>query len=345
VSAAPPLRLDTAACDKCGRCAPSCPAKALRIGPGYILVDWELCTGCGRCAEVCDSGAIRLRGAAANEGARVVPIESAHVKKTKGAKATGARTKGAGAGSAKTGAAASSGVARKAGRAAPISGPVTWTLPEAALVLVVAFALLVGIQALPGGLAGAPVWAGVTLLVYDVALGALLWFLARRNGATMFAAFRLDVRPEAGNALLGLVVAFGCWLFSIAYRAAALFFGITPPASAGVDLARTFGPGALGLVLTVLVVALAGPLLEEVLLRGVVLGAVARKLGPWPAIVGCALAFALLHASLWSLLPLTVLGVGLGWLAVRSRSLWPAVIAHVLYNAVLVAAAFYSVAR
>jgi membrane protease YdiL (CAAX protease family) len=308
-------------------------------------VDWERCTGCGTCAEVCDRGAITLRDAETREDARVVPIESVRGKKAKGVKATRARTKKAGAKGAKAAGAGSPGATRGAGRAAETAGPVAWTLPEAALVLVVAFALLVGIQALPGGLAGAPVWAGVTLLLYDVALGALLWFLAKRNGATLRAAFRLDVRPEVRNALLGVAVAVGCWLFSIAYRAAALFFGITPPASSGVDLARTFGPGALGLVLTVLVVALAGPLLEEVLLRGVVLGAVARRLGPWPAIVGCALAFALLHASLWSLLPLTVLGVGLGWLAVRSRSLWPAVIAHVLYNGVLVAAAFFAAAR
>lgn len=355
MSPAPPLRLDTAACDRCGRCAPACPEKALRVGPGYIFVDWERCTGCGRCAEVCDRGAIRLRGAAANEGAQVVPIESARGKMaagagttgagTKGTRAKGARAKGAASTASKVDGATSTGVAGDSGRAGLLSGPVAWTLPEATLVLVVAFALLVGIQALPGGLAGAPVWAGVTLFVYDAALGVLLWFLTRRNGATLFAAFRLDVRPEVGNALLGVMVAFGCWLFSIAYRAGALFFGVTPPASEGVDLARTFGPGTLGLVLTVIVVALAGPLLEEVLLRGVVLGAVARKLGAWPAIVGCALAFALLHVSLWSLLPLTVLGVGLGWLAVRSRSLWPAVLAHVLYNAVLVTAAFYAAAR
>jgi membrane protease YdiL (CAAX protease family) len=209
-------------------------------------------------------------------------------------------------------------------------------------VLVVAFALLIGVQALPGGLASAPVWAGVTLLFYDAALGALLYFLARRRGLTQLAAFRLDTVPEWRNALLALAVALGCWLFSLAYRAIALGLGATSPVSDGVDLTRVFGSGAAGVVATVAVVAVLGPVLEEVLLRGVVLGAVSRRVGTWPAIVGCALAFALLHASLWSLLPLTVLGVGLGWLATRGRSLWPAVAAHVLYNAVLVAAAFYA---
>ena len=88
--------------------------------------------------------------------------------------------------------------------------------------------------------------------------------------------------------------------------------------------------------------SLLGPLLEEVLLRGVVLGSIARLTGAWPAIIICAAAFAALHASLWSMIPLTMLGVGLGWLAVRSRSLWPAIAAHVLYNLVFVAAAFYA---
>jgi membrane protease YdiL (CAAX protease family) len=316
-------------------------------------VDWEKCTGCGKCVDACDRGAILPRAAAPVERARVVPIEAARDKKAKASKVKAGAGKGSRAKAATSKGAASSraaGAGSVAARTAGLSGPVAWALPEAVLVLVVAFALLVGIQALPQAARGflaplAPVWGGVTLFVYDAALAALLWFLARRNGATLLAAFRLDVSPEIGNALLAVAVAFGCWLFSIGYRAGALFFGVTPPASAGVDLASTFGSGTLGLVLTVLVVALAGPLLEEMLLRGVVLGAVARKLGAWPAIVGCALAFALLHASLWSLLPLTVLGIGLGWLAVRSRSLWPAVLAHVLYNAVLVAAAFYAAAR
>jgi membrane protease YdiL (CAAX protease family) len=297
------------------------------VGPGYIFVDWEKCTECGKCASVCDRGAITVRGAA--PAAAAVASRAAAPAPVPGKKA-----------------------GKKAAGAAPASAPkrafgvpdtvVAWTLPEAVLVLVVAFALLVGAQALPGGLAGAPVWAGVTLLVYDAVLAGLLYFLARRRGAGLLAAFRLDGLPEVRTTLLALVVAFGCWLFSVTYSAIARGMGLTPPASDGVGLTAVFGPGVVGMVLTIVVVALVGPLLEELLLRGVVLGAVSARIGVWPAIAACALAFALLHASLWSLLPLTVLGVGLGWLAVRSRSLWPAVLAHVLYNAVLVAAAFYS---
>lgn len=339
MSTATPLRLDTAACDRCGRCVPLCKPNALRVGPGYIFVDWEKCTTCRACVDACDRGAITVRSAPAGSKLPARPVAPAPEKRPW--LSWPAR---AGKHAAPPLDATQPVAPAVTPYAAPEAPTSAWTLPEAALVLVVAFALLLGAQALPGGLASAPVWAGVTLVVYDTALAVLLWFLAHRRSLSLPAAFRLDVAPELANAALALGVAFGCWLFSVVYRAVALGFGARPPVADGVDLGRMFGSGVAGTVLTFAVIAIAGPLLEELLLRGVVLGAVSAKVGKWPAIVGCALAFALLHASLWSLLPLTVLGIGLGWLAVRSRSLWPAVVAHVLYNAVLVAAAFYAMA-
>jgi uncharacterized protein len=309
---ATPLKLDTTVCDRCGRCVPVCKPKALRIGPGYIYVDWERCDSCGRCADVCDAGAISVR----REGGSAVVALPTKAKPP----APGAVT-----------------------AAAPAAAG--WTLPEGGLALVAAFALLVGVQALVARIAGTAVWSGLALLAYDAVLGALLWYLARRHGQAPLAAFRLDVWPEWTSALLSLPVAVGCWLFSVTYRAAAIAIGFVPPASEGVDLTGLFGAGILGIVLTAVVVAVVGPALEEVLLRGVVMGAARRRVGMWPAIVLSAAAFALLHASLWSALPLAVLGIGLGWLAARGRSLWPAIAAHVLYNGVLVAAAFLHAAR
>jgi membrane protease YdiL (CAAX protease family) len=180
-------------------------------------------------------------------------------------------------------------------------------------------------------------------VVYDAAIVLLLWYLARRRSVGLAAALRLDVRPEWGSLALAPAVGLFCWLFAVTYGAVARQIGFQPPASA--DLSAAFGPGAIGAVLTVAVVALLSPVIEEAMLRGVILGAVRPRIGVWPAIVLSAIAFALLHASLWSLLPLAVLGVGLGWLAARSRSLWPAVVAHVVYNAVLVTFALLAVAR
>lgn len=328
MSSKTPLRLDTVACDRCGRCASVCKPKALRIGPGYIYVDWDRCDACGKCADVCDRGAIALRGPAAT----AAPVSLATAQ---GAPKAVAKPKKS---------VASTSAAAQGANPAGGSGAM-WTLPEAAVVLAVAFALLVGAQALPAGVMSAPAGGGLALLAYDALLAALLAYLARRHGAGVLTALRLDVVPDWRSAALALPVAVGCWLFSVTYRAIALALGLTPPVSERTDLATLFGPGAAGIVLTVAVVAVLGPLLEEALVRGVVLTALRRRLGDWPAVLGGALAFAFLHASVWSLLPLTVLGAGLGWLAIRSRSLWPAVAAHVLYNGVFVGAAFYAAAH
>jgi membrane protease YdiL (CAAX protease family) len=303
---------------------PPCKARALKVGPGYILVDWASCDGCGRCAEACDRGAILLKS---GEVARTAPMPAT---KPAGAVRT---PKGAKPGSP---VAPSSPPKPESGSAAP-----EWSVPEGALALMCAFALYVGAQAVPGSVAHAPVLSGVTLLAYDAALACLVWFLARRRGVGLFAAFRLDVPPEWSSLGLAAALAVGCWLVSVGYRAGAPLLGLQPPVTEGPGLAALFGSGALGVVLTLLVVAVLGPVLEEALLRGAVLGALRRRFGVWPAIVVSAASFSLLHASIWSLLPLSVLGVALGWLAVRSRSLWPAVAAHVLYNLVFVGAALY----
>jgi membrane protease YdiL (CAAX protease family) len=293
---------------------PACKPRALKVGSGYILVDWDACDGCGRCSEACDRGAITLKSAGpgkpAAKGIDPAPKSIASVQATKVP-------------------------------AAGIGVGTGWSMAEGVLALVCALALYVAVQAVPGGFAHAPVWSGLTLLGYDVAVAALLYVLARRRGVGVLAAFRLDVAPEWSSMGLAVAVAAGCWLVSVGYRVAASAVGFQPPQADGPDLVTLFGSGVAGVVITLLVVAVAGPVLEEALLRGTVLQALRSRLGVWPAVAASSVAYALLHASAWSFLPLVVLGAALGWLATRSRSLWPAVTAHLLYNLVLVGAALY----
>lgn len=327
------LRIDSASCDRCGACVDICEPRALRIGPGYVAVDWERCDGCAKCVAVCDAGAIASKSA--TPGAVPQPMAQAARKAAGSGSGTGKPTPAPGAGP----------VARSGVRRSPGEPPGTaWSLSEAALVLVVAFALLVGAQSFVSVAAGAP-WTGMALLAYDAVLLGLLWFLARRNGSDPSQAYRIDSLPEWWSIPLAIGVAVACWLFSVTYRVVVLAAGLQPARTEGADLSHLFGAGPFGAFLTFAAVAVLGPVLEELLLRGVVLGAVRLRFGMWAAIAVSALAFAALHASLWSLLPLTVLGVGLGWLAVKSRSLWPAIVAHVIYNAVLVGAALYTAAR
>lgn len=83
---------------------------------------------------------------------------------------------------------------------------------------------------------------------------------------------------------------------------------------------------------------LGAPVLEELLFRGLLLRALARRWGPGPGVVGSALLFGLLHSmDPQAVPPLVVLGLMLGWLRVRSGSLWPGVLLHAANNAAALA--------
>ena len=96
-----------------------------------------------------------------------------------------------------------------------------------------------------------------------------------------------------------------------------------------------------------LVVASIGPLVEELLFRGVLLSALLRRLRTAWAVLASAALFALVHLPdlhwLWYALPnLALLGVVLAWLRLRSGSLWPSVIAHASNNLLAMVALFAS---
>lgn len=77
---------------------------------------------------------------------------------------------------------------------------------------------------------------------------------------------------------------------------------------------------------------LGAPLSEEPLFRGLILGGFILRYGAPKAIAYSALMFALVHLNPWQF-PIGLLaGLLLGWLTVRTGSLWPAVFAHVLNN-------------
>ena len=88
-------------------------------------------------------------------------------------------------------------------------------------------------------------------------------------------------------------------------------------------------PALLLLAGTALVLA---PLFEETLFRGVLLPVLARRWGAGLGVLVSALCFALAHLSLGELLPLFVLGLGLGWLRLRSGRLGASVVMHSLWN-------------
>ena len=80
---------------------------------------------------------------------------------------------------------------------------------------------------------------------------------------------------------------------------------------------------------------LIAPLVEELLFRGFLLPPLVRRLGAAGGVGISAVLFGLMHLSdPQAVPPLIVLGAVLGWLRLRSGSLWPALLLHVCNNSV-----------
>ena len=76
-----------------------------------------------------------------------------------------------------------------------------------------------------------------------------------------------------------------------------------------------------------------GPLEEEIIFRGVLLGGLLRmRCRPWLAILISALAFGAMHGYGLKMLGCTGFGILCGWLYWRTRSLLPSIAAHIINN-------------
>jgi sodium transport system permease protein len=75
---------------------------------------------------------------------------------------------------------------------------------------------------------------------------------------------------------------------------------------------------------------------EELAFRGLILSGLRRRFQPWMAIVLSSFLFALYHFNVFQFLPAFVLGMVLGLLAVRSGSVLPGMLFHLLHNGMLI---------
>lgn len=82
--------------------------------------------------------------------------------------------------------------------------------------------------------------------------------------------------------------------------------------------------------------ALITPFLEELLHRGVVYGRLRRMMGMWPAVMVSALIFAGLHFNIVQFVYAFLLGIVFALFVEKTGRLYPAVIAHIVANAIAV---------
>ena len=171
--------------------------------------------------------------------------------------------------------------------------------------------------------------AGSIALV--LANGALLTLILHHKQMGYGALFHAS--PSSVRATLGLLLA------PVALLVPALVLANT---TLGALLARLFPPTRYQLemfaqltapdLMQIITVCLLAPFLEEMLFRGVMLRSFLRQYTRKQALLGSALLFGAAHMNLYQFAGGVLIGLVLGWLYDRSRSLWPCIALHALYN-------------
>lgn len=84
--------------------------------------------------------------------------------------------------------------------------------------------------------------------------------------------------------------------------------------------------------LSFILISLIGPVMEELLMRGIILDGLLNQLKPKQAILFSAILFGLIHLNPWQFIPAFAIGLVLGWIYWQTKSLWPCIFIHVLNN-------------
>ncbi len=176
--------------------------------------------------------------------------------------------------------------------------------------------------------------SGLVLLLTGL-LGLFPYMAAVYTRVRPLTAFALH-KPRVAGLLAALC--FGCstWLLTAAWLSfQAGWMPIPPEAEVGhAQIQQMISAAPLWLVLVAL--AFTPGFVEELFFRGYVLQGLRGSLGKWAALLITAFAFAMFHHSVYRLIVTGALGLLFGLLVLRGGSIWPAVIAHMMHNAMLI---------
>lgn len=177
----------------------------------------------------------------------------------------------------------------------------------------------------------------------EIPFGVSIRALTLGNAAAIFLLALLAWRQPSARLPLGLnpsparapfLTAFAAYLMTLpligllAYLSQAVLGDAVQPLLRSIGSAENELSPATWLSFCVLI-----PFAEELLFRGALFGGLRSRLGFWPAALGSAAVFAVLHENPVFYLPLMGLGVVLAWLRERTGSLTAPLLLHALNNA------------
>jgi hypothetical protein len=176
--------------------------------------------------------------------------------------------------------------------------------------------------------------SGLFVGLAELAFLLPVWWFTVRKYRVGWGALGLR-RFHAAMVGLGCGLLLVSFVFNLFYGSVLALFGLRAQVDLVPILAQLSSPWLL--LLAGVIVA---PLVEELFFRGFVFAGLRPRYG-WPkaAAISSAL-FALFHLQPLAILPIFLLGYLFAFLYQRSRSLWPAILMHVLMNALALGSAY-----
>ena len=107
------------------------------------------------------------------------------------------------------------------------------------------------------------------------------------------------------------------------------------------SIEKIFGDGVFGVVFGFVTAVIVAPIAEETFFRGFVIGGLRRRFGTAAAVLLSALLFTLPHPPVTIYPIIFLLGILLALLYVQTKSLWPGILLHALFNGVAFVAQFF----
>jgi len=203
-------------------------------------------------------------------------------------------------------------------------------VPTAGSALFLAAVAVIAVAVMGSFAAKMSIFRGLFLMQGTIAGLTALWIYQEGADPVPSLGWKLP-RPQFWiGALLAIL---GSWVITI--ELATLQHSMFPfPEDLLKDFADLFsGLSDLPVWQAIVIIAVLPAVFEEHLCRGVMLRGLLQGVGKSPAILVVAAVFAFLHMNPYRILPTFMLGIVLGYFAVQSGSIFPAVFGHFVNNA------------
>jgi uncharacterized protein len=217
-------------------------------------------------------------------------------------------------------------------------GDILWAIAAiVGIVIVASIPIFVAAIAIAGGsdkVDTSPNALAVELLasaVFQVSALGAAWYFGLRKYHLDWAALGFR-KPERGWPWLPFTLTMGALFIVFAYGIILSIAGVKPNTDLPDAVYNHFLPLSIALVLTVLI----APVIEETFFRGFVFGGLMRRWGPVWGALGSGLLFGIAHLGnagyFYVVPPIIGIGVLFAWSYRYSRSIFPSMAAHFLFN-------------